>query len=166
MTNSSAALTELLTAIGQVIGPERVTQDHNDLETYGQDWTRVFTPAPSAIVFPATTEEVAAVVKLCAQHQISIVPSGGRTGLAAGAVATNGEIVLSLDRLNFIEAPCPLARTMKVGAGAITAEVHEEAKTQGLTWPVDFASAGSSQIGGNIATNAGGVRVVRYGLTR
>ena len=166
MTNSSNALPALLKSIGQVIGTNRVTQDTNDLETYGRDWTRVYEPAPSAIVFPGTTDEVATIVKLCGDHNVPIVPSGGRTGLAAGAVATNGEIVLSLDRLNFIEAPCPLARTMKVGAGAITAEVHEKAKTQGLTWPVDFASAGSSQIGGNIATNAGGVRVVRYGLTR
>ena len=79
MTNSSAALPELLTAIGQVIGPERITQDHNDLETYGRDWTRVFKPAPSAIVFPATTDEVAEVV-CYAQYNIPIVPSGGRTG--------------------------------------------------------------------------------------
>ena len=163
MTNSSNALPELLSAIGEVIGTDRVTQDANDLETYGRDWTRVYEPAPGAIVFPGNTDEVAALMKLCAEYRVPVVPSGGRTGLAAGAVATNGEIVLSLDRLNFIEEPCPLARTIKVGAGAITAEVHEKAKTQGLTWPVDFASAGSSQIGGNIATNAGGVRVVRYG---
>lgn len=166
MTNSSSVAPELFDALKDAVGPERVSQESGDLETYGRDWTRVYTPAPSVIVFPSTTDEVAAVVNICSKFSVPIVPSGGRTGLSAGAVATNGEVVLSLDRLNFIDEPCPLARTVKVGAGAITAEVHEKTKAFGLTWPVDFASAGSSQIGGNIATNAGGVRVVRYGLTR
>ena len=166
MTNSSNPPPQLIDELKQIVGSNRVSLDSNDLETYGRDWTRVYAPAPSAVVFPGTTEEVAALVRACAAHKVPIVPSGGRTGLSAGAVATNGEIVLSLDRLNFIEDPCPLARTLKAGAGAITAEVHAKAATVGLTWPVDFASAGSSQIGGNIATNAGGVRVVRYGLTR
>ena len=166
MANLSNKLPVLLKKLEEAIGANRISIDSSDLETYGQDWTRVYEPDPSAVVFPGSTEEVAAVIKLCGAHQIPIVPSGGRTGLAAGAVASNGEIVLSLDRLNCTDEPCPLARTLKAGAGAITAEVHEKAKAVGLTWPVDFASAGSSQIGGNIATNAGGVRVVRYGLTR
>lgn len=156
-------LTQELSAI---VGEDRVSTEPGDLETYGRDWTRVYRPAPCAVVFPATTSEVADVVKLCAAHGQAIVPSGGRTGLAAGAVAKEGELVLSLERLNFIDEPCPLARTVKVGAGAITGEVHEKTKALGLTWPVDFASVGSSQIGGNIATNSGGIRVVRYGLTR
>ena len=94
------------------------------------------------------------------------MPSGGRTGLAAGAVATQGELVVSLDKMNHIGEVSKLSRTIRVEGGAITAAVHEHCEKEGLTWPVNFASAGSSQIGGNIATNAGGVRVVRYGLTR
>ena len=166
MNQSAQPLDTLIQELSAIVGQERVSTDLGDLEAYGRDWTRVYAPAPCAVVFPASTEEVAGIVKLCAERGQTIVPSGGRTGLAAGAVAKEGELVLSLDRLNFIDEPCPLARTVKVGAGAITGEVHEKTKAVGLTWPVDFASAGSSQIGGNIATNAGGIRVVRYGLTR
>ena len=145
---------------------ERFTQEPSQLQAYGRDWTKVFEPAPSAVAFPERVDEVAALLKLCSEHNIAVVPSGGRTGLAGGAVATDGEMVLSLDRMRAIGPVDPLARTVRCQAGAVTAAVHEHCATEGLTWPVDFASSGQSQIGGNIATNAGGVRVVRYGLTR
>ena len=96
MTNSSNPPPQLIDELKQIVGSDRVSLDANDLETYGRDWTRVYAPAPSAVVFPGTTEEVAALVRACAAHKVPIVPSGGRTGLSAGAVATNGEIVLSL----------------------------------------------------------------------
>ena len=145
---------------------DRFAVDAPTLQAYGRDWTKVFTPAPSAVAFPKTTEEVSALLKLCQEHNVAVVPSGGRTGLAAGAVATAGEVVVSLDRMRRIDPVDPLARTVRCQAGAVTAAVHEHCAADQLTWPVDFASAGQSQIGGNIATNAGGVRVVRYGLTR
>jgi FAD/FMN-containing dehydrogenase len=94
------------------------------------------------------------------------VPSGGRTGLAGGAVAARGELVLSLERMRRMDPVDELGATVRVQAGAVTEAVHQHAARAGLTWPVDFASKGSSQVGGNIATNAGGVRVIRYGLTR
>jgi FAD/FMN-containing dehydrogenase len=94
------------------------------------------------------------------------VPSGGRTGLAGGAVARHGELVLSLERMRRWTRWTPWAQTVRVEAGAVTEAVHEHCAPHGLTWPVDFASKGSSQVGGNIATNAGGVKVIRYGLTR
>ena len=115
MTNSSNPPPQLIDELKQIVGSNRVSLDANDLETYGRDWTRVYAPAPSAVVFPGSTKEVAALVRACAAHKVPIVPSGGRTGLSAGAVATNGEIVLSLDRLNFIDDPCPLARTLTSG---------------------------------------------------
>ncbi len=143
-----------------------VTRDPADLTEYGRDWTRVFEPAPCAVARPRTTDEVARIVRLCAKHHVAIVPSGGRTGLAGGAMATRGELVLSLSRMRAMHAVDLLGATVRVQAGAVTQAVHEHVGPHGLTWPVDFASKGSSTVGGNIATNAGGVKVIRYGLTR
>jgi len=138
----------------------------DDLEKYGKDWSGVLAPAPSLIAFPRSTLEVSALLRACSELSLPVVPSGGRTGLSGGAVAAAGEIVLSLEKMNKI-GECDLtAMTLEVEAGAITEAVHEKAKHHHLTWPVDFASKGSSHVGGNLATNAGGVRVIRYGLTR
>lgn len=146
--------------------PEIVTTDPDDLATYGRDWTRVHSPAPCAVALPHTTEEVSALLRFCSAHAIPVVPSGGRTGLAAGAVAKDGELVLSLTRMRRMDPVDLLGLTVRVQAGAVTEAVHQHCAAHGLTWPVDFASKGSSQVGGNIATNAGGIRVIRHGLTR
>ncbi len=140
--------------------------DPRRLKLYGRDWTKKFAPAPTLVLFPSTTAEVSSVCALCSTHNISIVPSGGRTGLAGGAVAAQGEVVLSLERMHMLHEVDTVARTLRVQAGAVTAAVHAHALEADLMWPVDFASTGSSHIGGNLSTNAGGVRVVRYGLTR
>jgi FAD/FMN-containing dehydrogenase len=142
------------------------SRDPADLAEYGRDWTRVVTPAPSAIAFPRSTAEVSRLLAACNDARVAVVPSGGRTGLAGGAVAANGEIVLSLAKMRRIDEVDRLGATVRVQAGAITEAVHAHCAPLGLTWPVDFASKGSSTVGGNIATNAGGVRVIRYGLTR
>jgi FAD/FMN-containing dehydrogenase len=146
--------------------PDFLSQDPSILESHGKDWTKVYSPRPSAVAFPRTTEEVSQLLQLCSQHGIRVVPSGGRTGLSAGAVASQGELVLSLDRMNRMGPVDVLSQTVRVQAGAITEAVHHHCEAHGLTWPVDFASKGSSQVGGNIATNAGGVRVIHYGMTR
>jgi FAD/FMN-containing dehydrogenase len=146
--------------------PDFFTQDPSELVEYGKDWTRVYTPDPSAIAFPRSTEEVARLLRLCHQAGVPVVPSGGRTGLAAGAVAARRELVLSLSRMRRMDPVDTLGQTVRVQAGAVTEAVHHHCAEHGLTWPVDFASKGSSQVGGNIATNAGGVKVIRYGLTR
>lgn len=146
--------------------PDFSSSDPSDLEEYGRDWTRVVGAAPSLIVFPRTTEEVSRLMKLCGSHGVAVVPSGGRTGLAGGAVAPSGEVVVSLTRMRQMGPVDELGNTVRVQAGAITEAVHSHCAPHGLTWPVDFASKGSSTIGGNIATNAGGVKVIRYGLTR
>ncbi|HRG97558.1 MAG TPA: FAD-binding oxidoreductase [Polyangiaceae bacterium] len=147
--------------------PELSTsEDPGDLATYGRDWTRVYEPAPSLVAFPRTTAEVSALLRLANQHGVAVVPSGGRTGLAGGALARHGEVVLSLERMRRMDPVDTLGGTVRVQAGAVTQAVHEHCAEHGLTWPVDFASKGSSQVGGNIATNAGGVKVIRYGLTR
>jgi FAD/FMN-containing dehydrogenase len=141
-------------------------QSASDLLFYGQDWSGVLTPRPSAILFPKSTIEVSEILKAAQQFQIAIVPSGGRTGLSGGAVATQGEVVVSTLKLNKIGKIEPSALSLHVGAGAITQAVHDFCAPLGLTWPVDFASKGSSTVGGNLATNAGGIRVLKYGNTR
>jgi len=136
------------------------------LESHGQDWTRFRKPAPSAIVFPETAEQVSRLVETAVLQGISLVPSGGRTGLSGGSVAANGEVVVSFDRMRKVLDFNPVDRTLTVEAGVVTATVQELAREKGLYYPVSFASEGSSQVGGNVATNAGGIRVLKYGLTR
>ncbi len=143
-----------------------VSREAADLAEYGRDWTKVHVPAPALVAFPRNTAEVSRLLALCNEHGVAVVPSGGRTGLAGGAVAANGEVVLSLERMRRMDPVDELGNTVRVQAGAVTEAVHEHVRPLGLTWPVDFASKGSSQVGGNIATNAGGVKVIRYGLTR
>ena len=155
-----------VTAIEQAGMRDLFSFDRDDLTEYGKDWTKVFAPDPAGIVWPRTTAEVSTLLRLCAAHGVPVVPSGGRSGLAAGAVAKNGELVLSLARMRRMEPVDTIGATVRVEAGVVTEEVHRHAAEHGLTWPVDFASKGSSQVGGNIATNAGGVKVIRYGLTR
>jgi FAD/FMN-containing dehydrogenase len=144
----------------------QIVTEPRECSYFAQDWSNTLTPNSPAALFPESTAEVSQILKSASTHEISIVPSGGRTGLSGGAVATNGEVILSLSRLNFIRDLHLGALTVNVGAGAITQAVHEFCETKGVTWPVDFASKGSSCVGGNIATNAGGVRVLRYGNTR
>ncbi len=144
----------------------RLKTDPADLEHYGRDWTRRWTPAPLAIALPATVEEVQAVVRWANDHDVAVVPSGGRTGLSGGAVAANGELVLSLERMNKALEFNAVDRTLTVQAGMPLEAVHNAAREHGLIYPVDFAARGSCSIGGNIATNAGGIRVIRYGNTR
>ncbi|WP_369938862.1 FAD-binding oxidoreductase [Xanthomonas medicagonis] len=144
----------------------RLKTDPADLEHYGRDWTRRWTPAPLAIALPATVEEVQAVLRWANDHAVAVVPSGGRTGLSGGAVAAHGELVLSLERMNKALAFDAVDRTLTVQAGMPLEAVHNAAREHGLQYPVDFAARGSCSIGGNIATNAGGIRVIRYGNTR
>ncbi|MBH3339460.1 FAD-binding oxidoreductase [Pseudomonas mendocina] len=149
-----------------LVEPGKVLTDADSLETYGKDWTKQFAPAPSAIVFPKTTEQVQAIVRWANQHKIALVPSGGRTGLSAAAVAANGEVVVSFDYMNRIVEFNEYDRTVVCQPGVVTKQLQMFAEEKGLYYPVDFASSGSSQIGGNIGTNAGGIKVIRYGMTR
>ncbi|MCQ4166442.1 FAD-binding oxidoreductase [Tahibacter harae] len=137
-----------------------------ELEHYGRDWTRRWTPAPLAIALPASAEEVQALVRWANAAGVAVVPSGGRTGLSGGAVAANGELVISLERMNRVLGFDAVDRTLTVQPGIALEAVHNAARGHGLIYPVDFGARGSCQIGGNIATNAGGIRVIRYGNTR
>ena len=156
----------LVTSLADIVGPDRVKIDAESLQFFGKDWTKVYEPAPSAIVFPGTIDEVQALVRLANEQQIALVPSGGRTGLSGGAVASNGEVVVAFDRMNRILDFNPVDRQVVCEPGVITGQLQQFAEDKGLFYPVDFASSGSSQIGGNAGTNAGGIKVIRYGLTR
>ena len=136
------------------------------LESHGSDWTRFRKPDATAVVFPRSIEEVVKLVVVAAEHRIPLVPSGGRTGLSGGAIADAGEVVVSFDRMRSILDFNAIDRTVTVEPGVVTQAIQEYAMQRNLYYPVSFASEGSAQIGGNIATNAGGIRVLRYGLTR
>jgi FAD/FMN-containing dehydrogenase len=157
-----AVIDELMT----LVDPGKVLTDAASLEAYGKDWTKHFPPAPTAIVFPKSVEQVQAIVGWANRHKVALVPSGGRTGLSAGAVAANGEVVVAFDYMNQILDFNAFDRTVVCQPGVITRQLQAFAEEQGLYYPVDFASSGSSQIGGNIGTNAGGIKVIRYGMTR
>jgi FAD/FMN-containing dehydrogenase len=165
MTASTLAHPALAALAAQL--PElRLLTDPADLEHYGRDWTRRWTPAPLAVALPASIDEVQGVVRWANEQGVALVPSGGRTGLSGGAVAANGELVLSLERMNRVLGFDPVDRTLTVQAGISLQAAQEAARAHGLIYPVDFAARGSCSIGGNIATNAGGIRVIRYGNTR
>lgn len=145
---------------------KQIKTDAQSLAVWGKDWTNGFPIAPSAIVFPETNEQVVELVRYARDNNVALVPSGGRTGLSGGAVASHGEVVVSFDRMDKILDFNAQEQRVTCQAGVITANLQAFAQTQNLFYPVDFASAGSSQIGGNVATNAGGIKVIRYGLTR
>lgn len=144
----------------------QIATDAESLLEYGRDWTRYYTPNPKAILFPSATEEVQKIVQWARRNKVAIVPSGGRTGLSGAAVAKNGEVVLSLQRMNKVLDFNDVNQTLTCEAGCLTEEAQDYATSKGAHFPVDFAARGSSQIGGNVATNVGGLNVVRYGLMR
>ncbi len=160
------SIAELLRQLTDIVGAEWVKTEAADLVAYGKDWTKIYPPQPTAIVLPNSIDAVIAIVKLANQLQVAVVPSGGRTGLSGGAVASNGELVVAMDRMNKICDFNASDRQVVCEAGVVTKQLQQYAEQQGLFYPVDFASSGSSQIGGNVATNAGGIKVIRYGMTR
>ena len=159
-------MTDFLADLAQRAPDLRLTTAPSDLEFYGRDWTRRWVPAPLAIAFPAAIEEVQVIARCASAHRLALVPSGGRTGLSGGAVAAQGELVVSFERMNRVLDFNAIDRTLTVQPGIALESVQKTAREHGLIYPVDFASRGSCSIGGSIATNAGGIRVIRYGNTR
>jgi glycolate oxidase subunit GlcD len=157
---------ELLEKLVEIVGADWVKSEPADLENYGKDWTKAYPADPVAIVLPANTDHVVAIVLLANQHQVALVPSGGRTGLSGGAVASQQELVVAFDRMNKIIEFSPADRQVVCEPGVVTEQLQQFAEQEGLFYPVDFASSGSSQLGGNASTNAGGIKVIRYGMTR
>lgn len=162
MTDTAA----LIQGLAALVDDGRVKTDADSLKNWGCDWTKMYVPAPLAVVFPKTVEQVQAIVRYANEHKLSLVPSGGRTGLSAAAVAHNGEVVVSFDLMNKVLDFNATDRAVVCQPGVVTKQLQQFAEDKGLYYPVDFASAGSSQLGGNISTNAGGIKVIRYGMTR
>ncbi|XHS77459.1 FAD-binding oxidoreductase [Burkholderiaceae bacterium UC74_6] len=140
----------------------------SDLTAFETDWRRRYTGRALAVARPATTEQVASVVRLCAAAGVSIVPQGGNTGLVGGSTPDESgqQLVLSLVRMNRVRAVDAANLTMTVEAGCVLQAVQEAASDAGLLFPLSLAAEGSCTIGGNLASNAGGTQVLRYGNAR
>lgn len=154
--------------IRNAIGPQAVLTDAADLEPYVVDWRGVYRGAAAAVVRPANTAEVAAVMKICAESGTPVVPQGGNTGMCGASVpnAGGGEIVLTLARMNKVLDVDPLNNTLTAEAGCVLATIQQAASDANRLFPLSLGAEGSCQIGGNLSTNAGGVNVLRYGNTR
>ncbi len=142
--------------------------DGGDLTAWELDWRKRWRGRARAVVRPGTTAEVAAVVRACAAANVAIVPQGGNTGLVGGGVPDDSgtQVVLSLTRLNRVRGIDAANLTMTVEAGCVLQAVQEAAATQGLLFPLSLAAEGSCTVGGNLATNAGGTQVLRFGNAR
>jgi D-lactate dehydrogenase (cytochrome) len=154
--------------LAELIGPANVLIDPADTAAHATDWRKRWFGKALAVAKPATTEEVAAVVRLCAETRTPIVPQGGNTGLCGGATpdASGGQLVLSLARLNRIRALDLVNNTLTAEAGCVLATLQQAADGADRLFPLSLAAEGSCTIGGNLSTNAGGVQVLRYGNTR
>jgi FAD/FMN-containing dehydrogenase len=156
-------LTEVLTGI---VGNQHVLVDADLKAQYETDWTRRFTGEARCVVRPADTDEVAAVVRACADAGVAITVQGGNTGLVGGGIPVGGEVLLSLGRLATLDEVDVLEAQVTVGAGVTLEKLQQHARPYGLDVGVDLAARSAATVGGLVATNAGGIRVVRYGSMR
>ncbi|TKC80331.1 FAD-binding oxidoreductase [Trinickia terrae] len=169
MTDSANATGQtFVAACREAIGAAHVLTDAHDTAPFLTDWRRRYQGAACAVLRPATTEEVAAIVRLALEHRVALVPQGGNTGLAGGATpdASGAQALVSLARLNRVRELDAHNNTITVEAGVILAEVQARAQEAGRLFPLSLAAEGSCTIGGNLSTNAGGTGVLRYGNTR
>ena len=159
--------TTLIARLQDVVGDDHVLTDPTVIASYGRDWTGRWAESPLAVVRPSDTEQVSLVLRICSGSETAVVPQGGNTGLVGGSVPTStNSVVLSTSRL-IEQGPFDAAqRQVTVGAGVTIAALHAVAKQHGLTYGVDLAARDAATIGGTVATNAGGIRVVHFGDTR
>ncbi|WP_338666022.1 FAD-binding oxidoreductase [Pararoseomonas sp. SCSIO 73927] len=155
-------------ALRELLGPRGWIEQHIDQEPYLTEPRGLFPGRASLIVRPADRDQVAAVVRICHNAGLPMIPLGGRTGLVGGGTSQEGHppVVISLERLNRILDIDPAGMTMTVEAGCVLEVIHQAAAEQGLLFPINLGARGSCMIGGNISTNAGGIQVLRYGTTR
>ncbi len=150
----------------EVLNADRIRDDAETLAEYGKDRTKDYAPDAGLVVFPKTPQEVQDIVRIAYERNIPLVPSGGRTGYAAGAVARNREVVISLEKMNAITAIDVEGGVVRCEAGVILENLQNAVAEEGMYLPLDFAARGSCQIGGCLSTNAGGLKVLKYGMTR
>lgn len=160
--------TDIVDRLRQIVGNENVLDAPDTMAPYLRDWRKLYQGKARAVVRPATVDAIAATVRFCTEHGVGLVPQGGNTGLVGGATPAGdgSEIVLSLERLNRIRSVDPLDFTLVAEAGCILADIQTAAANVNRLFPLSLGAEGTCQIGGNIATNAGGINVLRYGNAR
>ena len=158
----------MIDALRAAVGDDHVLVDADVRASYETDWTRRFTGTALAVVRPGSTDEVAAVVRVCAARGVGIVPQGGNTGLVGGSVPGAGgdAVVVSLTRLTRVDPVDELAAEVTVGAGVTLARLQQHAARSGMRFAVDLAARDSATVGGMVATNAGGIHAFRHGPMR
>ena len=157
---------ELLEAIVGILGEDSVITSPGELDRFAADWSGEEAVRPAAAVRPASTEDVSTILRLCNEAGQAITVQGGLTGLSAGAIPAAGELALSLERLTGIEEVDAESMTLTARAGTPLETIQKAAADAGFLFPLDMGARGSCNIGGNVATNAGGNGVIRYGMTR
>ncbi len=159
---------DILEAAERILGPRGLTQDPEIMESWLTDWRGVYTGAALALASPASTEEVCALVRYCAENDIPIVPQGGNSGMVGGATPDRSgqSILLSLRRMNAIRELDPASRQVVCEAGVVLQTLHEAAAGHDLRFPLTLGGKGSATVGGLISTNAGGTQVLRHGCMR
>jgi FAD/FMN-containing dehydrogenase len=161
-----ADLAAFIAGCRAAVGDPGVLVDADVVAGYVTDWTGRFTGSTPAVVRPGSVDEVAAIVGLAREHRVALVPQGGNTGLVAGGIPRAGEVVVSLGRLADLGPVDPLAAQVTVGAGVTLAALADHAAASGLAFGVDLGARDSATIGGMVATNAGGLHVLRHGAMR
>jgi FAD/FMN-containing dehydrogenase len=161
---------QLVAQLKAIVGPTGFREEADELVAHVTEWRGLFTGSTPLLLMPATPQEVSEILALCNAAQIAVVPQGGNTGLAGGAIpgiaGDRPEILLSTQRLNSIRAIDEANYTMTVEAGCVLATLQESAAEAERYFPLSLAAEGSCQIGGNVSTNAGGTNVLRFGNTR
>lgn len=154
--------------LSEVLEKKYILTQEEDKAPYLTDWRKRFTGKAFAVLLPSTSNQVAAIVRLCAQHQIALVPQGGHTGFCGGATPDNSgkQVILNLKRMDQIREIDIANQTITLEAGCILQTVQEKAAENGFLFPLSLGAEGSCMIGGNLATNAGGTNVLRYGNAR
>lgn len=166
--NDRMAKDDFLNALGGVLGPKGLTREADMLAPWLTDWRGRYHGAALAMAMPATTAQVAAAIRLCAEHRVPVVPQGGNTSMVGGAIpdGTGTALILSLRRMNQVRRLDPDAGFAVAEAGVILSDLHDAARAQGVRFPLSLGAKGSATVGGLCSTNAGGTQVLRFGTMR
>ena len=157
---------DAVTRLKAAVGKKGFTEDPKEIAPHLEEWRGKYRGKSGLMLMPASTAEVAAILAICHETSTSIVPQGGNTGLVGGQIPFHGEVLLSLARMNRVMNIDARGMVLTVEAGVLLAKAQAAAEDSGLMFPLQLASEGSCTIGGNIATNAGGNHVLRYGMMR
>jgi FAD/FMN-containing dehydrogenase len=156
---SNAVSSNFISRLAQVTGQQGIITDARELEPYVNDWRGIYEGSAIAAVRPDNTDQVAAIVKICAETKTPLVPQGGNTGMCGASVPQGNSVVLALSRMNKIHEVDTLNNTISVDAGCVLANIQQAAADADRLFPLSLGAEGSCQIGGNLSTNAGGVNV-------